>query len=83
MYLTVLKNHSEFHKNTMLEMQTQSLWTYLWNTCLQCGSLQCYYRMVLFINFEYAQLCNIASIINPVVVWAHLFPGSFQMLPVW
>lgn len=73
----------EFHKNTSLEMQIQNLWTYLWNTCLQRGCLQQYYWMALFINFEYAQFCKIVYIINPVVVWAHLFPGSFQMLQIW
>lgn len=68
----------EFHKNTRLEMQIQSLGTYLWNTYLQRVSLKWYYWMVLFINFECAQFCNTASIINPVLVWAYLFQIVFK-----
>lgn len=59
----------KFHENTRLEMQIQSLGTYVWNTCLQ------------YLNVKYPQFCNTISIINPVVVWARLFP-SFQMLQV-
>lgn len=76
---------TEFHKNIRLETQMQSVGAYLQNTCLQHAVSNSIIECFFLKFFEYTQFFNIVllNIINPVLVWAHLFPDSFQMPQAW